>query len=207
MSYPFEPALRDKVAENLSQFERIPIALDDRRHAAVALIVTKNEAGDACYLVTRRSDSLRAHSGQLAFPGGRIDAGETPLEAALRETREEIGLHLTEAEVVGQLDDYATRSGYVMTPFVAWVEDPSSIEPNPAEVQSVFHVPLNTLDPPDAPVLVTIAESDRPVIQVPIRDGYLYAPSAAIVFQLYEVGVHGRSTRVAHYEQPLWAWS
>ncbi len=206
MSYAFDVVLRDRLRANLADFDRVGMELGPRRHAAVTLIVAPNEDGDACYVVTRRAASLRAHSGQLAFPGGRIDPGETPLAAALRETREEIGLDVSASAVLGQLDDYATRSGYVMTPFVAWVDDASAIAPNPAEVERVYLVPLATLDPPHAPRLLTIAESDRPVLQVPMLGGYLNAPSAAIAYQLYEVGVHGRSTRVAHYEQPVWAW-
>jgi len=206
MSYPFGKQLRSTIARHLEEFEPRAMALDDRRAAAVAVLITRDEEGRACYVITRRALTLRAHPGQLSFPGGRIDAGETPVECALRETEEEIGLGITQADVLGQLDDFATRSGYLMTPIVAWVADSAGIVANPNEVAGVFHIPLATLDEPGVPRLVDIPESDRPVIQVPLLGGYLNAPSAAIIYQLSEVGLHGRPTRVAHYEQPVWAW-
>ncbi len=206
MTYLFGEPLRATISSYLDGFERAAIAPEGRREAAVAVLLTRDDHGRACYVITRRALTLRSHPGQLSFPGGRIDAGESPVDAALRETHEEIGLHIPRADVLGQLDDFATRSGYVMTPIVAWVHDATNIVANPNEVAGVFHIPLSTLDDPEVPKLIDIPESDRPVLQVPIPGGYLNAPSAAIVYQLREVCLHGRSTRVAHYEQPVWAW-
>jgi hypothetical protein len=78
--------------------------------------------------------------------------------------------------------------------------------PDPAEVASVYRVPLEDLDHPDVPRLISIPESDRPVIQVPILGALVHAPTAAVVYQMREVVVHGRSTRVHDLEQPVWAW-
>ena len=78
--------------------------------------------------------------------------------------------------------------------------------PNPDEVASVHCVPLDDLDHPDVPRLVTIPESDRPVIQVPLLSTLVHAPTAAVVYQVREVVMHGRPTRVDHFEQPVWAW-
>lgn len=157
-------------------------------------------------MLTRRALHLSAHSGQFALPGGRIDAGETALEASLREAREEIGLALAHAAVLGRLDDYPTRSGYLITPLVAWAARDATMDANPAEVAAIYRVPFADLDRPGSPEFVAIAESDRPVIRYPLLGTTLHAPTAAVLYQFVEVALHGRATRVAHLEQPTWAW-
>lgn len=147
---------------------------------------------------------MRAHPGQWALPGGRLDEGETPIGAALREMEEEIGLRCVEKDVLGLLDDYATRSGYVITPVVVWAGKVCALAPNADEVASVHVVALSALDV--EPRFVTIPESTAPVIQLPLFDDLLHAPTAAILHQFREVGLHGRATRVAHFEQPVFAW-
>jgi mutator protein MutT len=202
----FDEALRARVRTNLEQFERRPIAPDGRRPAAVAVVLLADDEGRACFLLTQRTATLRAHARQWALPGGRIDAGETPERAALRELREEVGLALEPSSVLGLLDDYGTRSGFIITPVVAWAGEWVELAPNPAEVAHVYRVPLAELDKPDVPRLISIPESDRPVIQVPVMSSLIHAPTAAVIYQVREVVVHGRSTRVAHFEQPTWAW-
>lgn len=202
----FDAALRLRARANLAAFERRPISPDGRRPAAVAVVLLANDEGRACFLLTRRAAGLRAHATQWALPGGRIDAGETPEQAALRELWEEVGLRLREEQVLGLLDDYGTRSGYVITPVVVWGESVAALTPNPSEVASVHRVPLVDLDTPDVPRLISIPESDRPVIQLPLLSTLIYAPTAAVLYQLREVVVHGRPTRVDHLEQPVWAW-
>ena len=202
----FDGALRARVRANLERFERQPIVPDGRRLAAVAVVLLSDDEGRACFLLTRRTATLRDHARQWALPGGRIDAGETPERAALRELREEVGLALEPSSVLGLLDDYGTRSGFIITPVVAWAGERVELEPNPAEVAHVYRVPLAELDKPDVPRLISIPESDRPVIQVPVMSSLIHAPTAAVIYQVREVVVHGRSTRVAHFEQPTWAW-
>jgi mutator protein MutT len=202
----FDEALRARVRANLEGFERRPIAPDGRRPAAVAVVLLADDEGRACFLLTRRTATLRAHARQWALPGGRIDAGETPERAALRELREEVGLALEPSSLLGLLDDYGTRSGFIITPVVAWAGEWVELAPNPAEVAHVYRVPLAELDKPDVPRLISIPESDRPVIQVPVMSSLIHAPTAAVIYQVREVVVHGRSTRVAHFEQPTWAW-
>lgn len=202
----FDEALRARVRANLERFERRLIAPDGRRPAAVAVVLLADDEGRACFLLTRRTATLRAHARQWALPGGRIDAGETPERAALRELREEVGLALEPSSLLGLLDDYGTRSGFIITPVVAWAGEWVELAPNPAEVAHVYRVPLAELDKPDVPRLISIPESDRPVIQVPVMSSLIHAPTAAVIYQVREVVVHGRSTRVAHFEQPTWAW-
>lgn len=202
----FDDALRARVRKNLAGFSRQPIAPDGRRPAAVAVVLLADDEGRACFLLTRRTATLRAHARQWALPGGRLDAGETAEAAALRELSEELGLGLAASSVLGLLDDYGTRSGFIITPVVAWAGATVELTPNPAEVAHVYRVPLAELDRPDVPKLITIPESDRPVIQVPLLSSLIHAPTAAVLYQIREVVVHGRATRVAHFEQPTWAW-
>jgi 8-oxo-dGTP pyrophosphatase MutT (NUDIX family) len=202
----FDGALRERARAHLAGFERRAVAPDGRRPAAVAVVLLPDDEGRACLLLTRRARGLRDHGGQWALPGGRVDPPETALAAALRELSEEVGLTLGEDAVLGVLDDYGTRSGFIITPVVMWSGPDITLVPNPAEVASVHRIPLGELDKPEVPRLVSIPESDRPVIQLPLLGALIHAPTAAVVFQAREVVVHGRPTRVDHFEQPVWAW-
>jgi 8-oxo-dGTP pyrophosphatase MutT (NUDIX family) len=205
---PADDALRQRLATNLAAFPRVALPLDGRRHAAVAAVVAAAASGCAVFVVTRRAAKMREHAGQWALPGGRIEPTETPEGAALRELDEELGVTLGPAHVLGLLDDYATRSGYVITPVVLWSAEPLALRPDPGEVAAAYQVELTALGRPEVPRLARIPESDRPLLQVPIAelDTAIHAPTAAILFQLWEVAVQGRSTRVAHFEQPTFAW-
>jgi mutator protein MutT len=198
--------LRERVCTNLAQHARHEIELEGRRAAAVAVALVADAEGEGCFVLTRRAARLRAHAGQWALPGGRIDAGETATDAARRELREEVGLAVAGDAVLGLLDDYATRSGFVITPVVVWVNGTVEFAPNPAEVAAVHRVRFTVLEQPGVPHLRRIAESDRPVISIPMAGTHVHAPTAAIVYQLREVALHGRDTRVADYEQPTFAW-
>ena len=202
----FSEELRARARTHLAGFERRAHPSGGRRPAAVALVLLPDDEGRACFVLTRRADRLRAHARQWALPGGRIDPGETAEGAALRELSEEVGLTLDASAVLGVLDVYPTRSGFVITPVVVWGEGAGTLTPNPDEVKHVYQVPLDDLERPEVPILVTIPESDRPVIQLPILSALIHAPTAAVIYQMREVVVHGRPTRVDHFEQPVWAW-
>jgi 8-oxo-dGTP pyrophosphatase MutT (NUDIX family) len=167
-------------------------------------VVCDDGRGRSGVLLTRRRYLRR--TGTVALPGGRVDAGESALEAAQREALEEIGLELPPQAFIGRLDDYPTRSGYLITPLVAWVAAGARIAPNPAEVAKVYRVPLAELGRPGSPQFVSIPESDQPVIRYPLLGTLIHAPTAAVLYQFIEVALLGRATRVAHLEQPVWAW-
>ena len=163
-------------------------------------------AGGAAFLLCRRAPRLSRHAGQWALPGGRIDDGEAPLDAALRELDEELGLRLGADSVVGWLDDYPTRSGYVITPVVVWGGADPGLSPAPDEVLAVYRIGLHALRDSE-PRFISIPESDRPVLQLPLGNDLIHAPTAAILFQLRQVGLLGRAgERVDHLEQPVFAW-
>ena len=202
----FDDALRARASAHLTGFERRAAPTDGLRAAAVAVVLLPDEAGRACFLITRRAKGLRAHAHQWALPGGRMDRDETPERAALRELSEELGLTLAPEAVLGLLDDYPTRSGFLITPVVVWGGATNLLVPNPAEVASAHLVPMDELERPDVPRLISIPESDRPVIQLPLLQSLIHAPTAAVLYQFREVALHGRSTRVGHFEQPVFAW-
>ncbi len=163
-------------------------------------------AGGPAVLLTRRTAGLRAHAGQWALPGGRVDDGERPIDTVRRELHEELGLDLPESSVLGALDDYPTRSGYVITPFVLWGGADPQMQPNPHEVLSVHRIAFRELCRPDSPRFVTIPESERPVVQLPIGGDLIHAPTGAVLLQFRRVAIEGVSERVAGYEQPVFAW-
>ena len=195
---------RAALSARVTAFARREQPLDGRRHAAVAVVVVESEAGPGIVL-TKRAPGLRAHAGQWALPGGRVDDDESVEEAALRELYEELDMHVTPDAVLGRLDDYPTRSGYVISPVVVWAgTSGAGISPNPDEVASAHVVAGKMLGV--EPRFVTIPESDQPVIQLPMLGTLIHAPTAAIVYQFRELALHNRMIRVDHLEQPVFAW-
>lgn len=208
MSRPFDDATRRNIAERCAAFVRLPEAepAPALKRAAVAVALTGADAsGATAVLLTLRASGLRAHSNQWALPGGRCDAGETPAEAALRELHEELGLELGAGDVLGLLDDYPTRSGYLITPVVVWAASGAPISPNPDEVASVHRIALADIEHQDAFSFTTIPESTRRVIRFHHEGDFIHAPTAALIYQFREV-LAGRDTRVAELEQPVFAW-
>lgn len=209
MPYTFRPELRDRLAGTIGAFERRPIEDPSLRRAGVAIVVVQSETDDqACVLITKRPDSLRRHAGQWALPGGRLDEGETIEQAALRELHEELRLELAPETILGLLDDYPTRSGFRITPVVVWGGVVERIDPDPIEVAFALRIPFSQLDSPDIPRLRPTGDGKPPVMSapLPIMGSEVYAPTAAMLYQFREVALRGQTTRVAHFDQPRFAW-
>jgi len=208
MARPFDDTTRRNIAELCAAFSRASTAAPspELKRAAVAIALTGAEtAGDTAFLLTRRASGLRAHRAQWALPGGRCDAGETQIQSALRELREELGLDLAGESVLGLLDDYPTRSGYLITPVVVWAGEGGAVLPNPQEVAAVYRIPLGTIEHDAAFDFTAIPESARRVIRFHWDDRLIHAPTAAMIYQFREI-LAGRDTRVADLEQPVFAW-
>jgi len=212
--------LRQQLRERLSSFDVQALPVEGRKRAAVAVAVS--EAGHGAgltglprheawseapaLLLTRRASTLTSHAGQWALPGGRIDEGETPEQAALRELHEEIGLRLEPGAILGRLDDYATRSGYVITPIVLWAGPARELVLNAAEVASLHRIPTAELLREDAPILNHVRGAAHPVLRMPIGPAWIAAPTAVFLYQFRELCLLGRPTRAAHFDQPAFAW-
>ncbi len=153
------------------------------RPAAVLVPVIARPEG-ATVLLTRRSDSLARHTGQIAFPGGRLDPGETAAQAAVREAWEEVALAPAAVEVLGVGDGHETVTGFMVTPVVGWLAEPPVVTPSPDEVAEVFEAPWDFLmdpanhrrdfyDPDSGP--------RRWFWAMPYRERYIWGATAAIV--------------------------
>ncbi|MFT5502674.1 MAG: 8-oxo-dGTP pyrophosphatase MutT (NUDIX family) [Gammaproteobacteria bacterium] len=220
MNLNYSEALKELIRSRLQSFEPIKLDRSHSRHAAVAFtLMNCSEPADianiqfvpdnknmAAFLLTTRAKGLSSHGGQRAYPGGRVDPGESALQAAVRELREEVGLAVDDSAILGRLDDYPTRSGYIISPFVIWAGSDPVLIAGPDEVAAMHRIPLNELIREDAPILQVIPESDQPVLKMPIGDDWFAAPSAAIAYQFREIALYARPTRVAHFEQPYFAW-
>lgn len=203
MPRPAAPIGREVIAARMDGFPRRAVDRTDLKPAAVAVCLTRHD-GDLSLIITRRASSMRAHAGQWALPGGRRDPGESAEHAALRELQEETGLELEPSDALGLLDDYVTRSGYVITPVVCWGGTVADLTGNQAEVVAVHHVRLTHLDV--EPRYIRIPESTAPVIQLPLFGRFIHAPTAAILHQFCQLACRQLVTRVAHLEQPVFAW-
>jgi 8-oxo-dGTP pyrophosphatase MutT (NUDIX family) len=215
----FDETLRVEIERRLRSFELHRAIPGTHRVAAVAVAVAEEGEGarlagipapdawsrEAALILTRRASHLRNHPDQWALPGGRVDAGESAEEAALRELAEEVGLDLDASAVLGRLDDFITRSGFVITPVVVWAGAARTLVANPAEVASIHRIPVSEFMRADAPLLDREDESEELVLRMPVGDTWIAAPTAAVLYQFRELCIGGRATRVAHFEQPPFA--
>jgi 8-oxo-dGTP pyrophosphatase MutT (NUDIX family) len=202
LAFSFTSELRERITQNLAAFEPSELSADRLRHAAVGLVLLADESGRACFILTRRLSTMRRHSGQWALPGGRLEADETAASAALREIHEEVGLDLSSEAILGRLDDFVSRSGHLISPFVVWAGDNVTLQVSPDEVDAAYSVPLEELDRPGG-------LSFKPLLHftLPALPSTVHAPTAAIIYQFREVALHARVVRVADVEQPFFAWS
>lgn len=208
MSFLFNSDFKSLVARRCAAFGRQDVsaaATLKRAAVAVTLVAADDGSGRAAFILTERPSTMRNHPGQYALPGGRCDEGETMEQAALREIEEEIGLSIPEREVLGTLDDFVTRSGYLITPIVVWAEDSAVLRLNPEEVAYAHRIPVEGFVTSETVSFVSIKESPRPVIRIRLFGTHLHAPTAAILYQFCEL-MAGREARVSEFEQPVFAW-
>ncbi len=212
--------LFEHISINLKEFSAKNLDERGNKQAAVAITIVNVEKDPAIYnipydeslkghaaiILTRRASKLRNHAGQWALPGGSIDPGETPEDAALRELEEEVGLQLDDDRIIGRLDDFSTRSGFNITPVVVWGGNDVKLTANFEEVDAIHRIPLAEFMRTDSPVLQTIPDSNHPVLFMPIGNGWIATPTGALLYQFREVAILGRDVRVDHYEQPYFAW-
>jgi 8-oxo-dGTP pyrophosphatase MutT (NUDIX family) len=195
--------LRARIAANLARFRRNAVELPGMRRAAVAMALAPLGDGTG-FVFTRRSYGLRRGAGQFALPGGNIELDETPLDAALRELHEELGVTLDASTELGQLDDFVTRGGHVVTPIVFWAEAAPVLVPCPVEVHAAWLIPLEALERPDLPRWLPGESGGAPILQMRINGHWVNPPTAALLYQFREVALRGRPTRVAAVGQPAW---
>jgi 8-oxo-dGTP pyrophosphatase MutT (NUDIX family) len=193
----------EELYDNFRSYSPRLLPADDGVRAAVAVIVVDGQ--NPQLVITKRASRLRAHAGQWALPGGRLNPGEEPEAAARREAFEEVGVAIESEAGLGRLDDYRTRSGYVISPFVFWAPGPLTMTMDAREVDEVHLVPLRTIDV--EPEYADYGPGQESVLRIPFGSRFIHAPTGAILFQFREVGLHARRTRVDNVQEPLFAWS
>ena len=157
---------------------------------AAVLVPLVDRGPQPTVLLTRRTDHLHDHAGQVSFPGGRVDARDSgPQAAALRETAEEVGLAEDRISVLGQLDTYVTRTGFEVTPVVGLVSPPFDIKLDPFEVAEVFEVPLTFFLSPDSRQTHSREYQGRirHFYVYPYQDHYIWGATAGMLSNLAEL--------------------
>lgn len=159
-------------------------APDTLRPAAVLAAMTERERPG--FLLIHRPTNMRSHPGQVAFPGGKIDPGETPVEAALREAYEELGIHERDVTVIGTSDVYRTGTGYAITPVLAVVPPDIEINPSPTEVAAWFEAPVDfVFDPANhAHQSASYMGASRSYIEIMWKQHRIWGVTAAIIHNL-----------------------
>lgn len=209
--WPHTAATRRRVAANLAAYGRRRHAAGGLRPAAVVIVLAPSPQGNATLLLTRRVARLSSHAGQYALPGGRIDPGEDALTAARRELAEELGIAAGPETVLGALDDLATRSGYLVTPFVAWLGSEAEPRPSPDEIAALFHVPLSDLfaGPGRGGNRDEARGSEHEPgvfsLYIPTLGHDLFAPTAAILDHFRAVALMGRASPAVPFGEPRFA--
>ncbi|TAJ68918.1 MAG: CoA pyrophosphatase [Phenylobacterium sp.] len=196
-------ALRARIEGHLAGFERVALETGERRRAAVAIVLSPTKKGPA-YLLTRRALHMRRGAGNYALPGGNLEPGEDAVDAARRETHEELGVALDREAALGLLDDFVTLGGHVVTPVVFWTPEPLRLTPDPQEVHAAWFVPLADLDHPKAPRAEPHPDGGPPILRMYARGGWINPPTAAWLYQFREVCLHGRPCRTDAIGQPNW---
>lgn len=190
-------SLADRLTAALADGKRAPILLEgdprdpltdeDQTVTAAAVLIPIVDRPAPTVILTLRPDKMRRHAGQIAFPGGRIDPGDKgPVDAALREAEEEIGLARADVRIIGVADRYRTITGFEVTPVVAILPPDLALVPNPDEVVVIFEVPLDYLLHPEHQVVKTIAwqGQDRCYYEILWEERRIWGATAAMIVNL-----------------------
>ena len=197
------PQRLDRIRANLAAFPRHALDPTGKRRAAVAIVLSPRD-GDLTYILTRRALTMRRGAGNYALPGGGWEPGEDAIDAALRETAEELGVQLSRPAALGLLDDFHTLGGHVVTPVVLWSPEPLVLAPDPVEVGQAWFERVSGLDHPEAPMSEPAPGGGEPILRMFANGSWVNPPTAAWLYQFREVCLHGRHTRVASVGQPAW---
>jgi 8-oxo-dGTP pyrophosphatase MutT (NUDIX family) len=182
-----QPEEIEGLRQTLLQRKRETVIIEGFRKAAVLVPLIKSDSGLEL-LFTVRSTKLAKHSGEIAFPGGRLDDGETLIDAAVRETFEEIGLQVSRDAILGFLDDRPSPFEYVVTPVLALTKKPEQFDINDHEVTEVFSVPLYDLQQITPRVEERfIREQKRHVYFYPYQDRLIWGLTGNIVKNLLDI--------------------
>jgi 8-oxo-dGTP pyrophosphatase MutT (NUDIX family) len=195
--------VRNLISRRLRGFSPI-LVCDSSLRAATVVVVVDRVSSEYGVWLTRRGARMREHPGQYVLPGGRVESGEDTVTAGLRELKEELGIDLRPSDVLGRLDDYVTRSGYLICPIVCWAREGQIIHPNIDEVASVHFASFADLL--TTPRFVSIPQTTRPLIEFPLLGVIIHAPTGALLYQFAEVALRGRRTLVAEFDEPLVSW-
>jgi 8-oxo-dGTP pyrophosphatase MutT (NUDIX family) len=189
--------LRSSISRNLHGFDRRtsphPLA-----RASVAVVLL-HEEGTPCVPIFQRTLGMSRHAGQMALPGGKVHGSEDSRECALRELHEELGIAAGDADVLGLLDDFDTRSGFTITPVVVWSgADAATLRPSESEVGRLYVIGASEL----REAVATAEPGASASFSLKLRRVEVFAPTGAILYQFSEVALDGRSCRVADFYQP-----
>jgi 8-oxo-dGTP pyrophosphatase MutT (NUDIX family) len=167
----------------------------------VAVVVVFDGEGRPCMPIFQRTSDMSRHAGQMALPGGKLHRGEDAARCAVRELQEELGLEVEPESIVGQLDDFDTRSGFTIRPVVIWSEAQAEVlRPSRFEVARLFVVPLTELQA----AVAAARPGPSQAFSLRLSRVEVFAPTAAILYQFSEVALDGRAVRVGDFFQPPW---
>ena len=202
------PLDRVSVRQSLAEFAASDAADTSLRQAAVGIVLGEDPIdGKVRFLLTERPSTLVVHPGQYALPGGTLDPGESHLDALIREVSEEVGLTLEPGDVLGRLDDYQTRSGYAIRPYVAWTDTLDQTEADPEEVACLLRIPVTALTGPAVPTLVQFPGQSQPILQLPLGGNrVIHAPTGALLYQFARWVFDRRRIDMTAFGEPEFAW-
>ena len=180
---------KPNLLESNRNIDSFPLQSNKNLIPAAVLIPLVNKESEITVLLTKRTNNLNNHAGQISFPGGRVDKTDRhPEDTALRETEEEIGLKKRQIEVVGQLNDYVVGTGFLVRPIIGFIEPPFKVTPHENEVAEVFEAPLSFITNPDnfERRTRTIKGIERNYFAIQWKDRLIWGATAGMIINLFD---------------------